>query len=81
MLQELYIIAKLFRIYSYSAISTPISVIYFGGYHNDEGPNDIVAEYKNLEWTRLGTLATGRYGHRTIQMGSKIYVMGGFGTT
>ena len=81
MLQELYIITKLFRIYSYSVISTPISVIYFGGYHNDEGPNDIVAEYKNLEWTRLGTLATGRYGHRTIRMGSKIYVMGGFGTT
>ena len=81
MLQELYIIAKLFRIYSYSVISTPISVIYFGGFHNDEGPNDIVAEYKNLEWTRLGTLATGRYGHRTIQMGSKIYVMGGFGET
>ena len=72
---------KKFRLYAYSVISTRISVIYFGGYHNDEGPNDIVAEYKNQNWSRLGFLAGGRYGHRSIQMGRKIYIFGGFGTT
>ena len=70
-----------FRLYAYSVISTPISVIYFGGYHNDEGPNNIVAEYKNLKWKRLGTLASGRYQHRSIQMGTKIYIFGGKDTT
>ena len=81
MRQELYIFTKLFRLYAYSVISTPISVIYFGGYHNDEGPNDIVAEYRNLKWKNLGTLASGRYAHRTIQMGTKVYIFGGFDTT
>ena len=56
------IVKPFFRLYAYSVVSTPISVIYFGGYHYDEGPNDIVAEYKNLNWNRLGTLASGRYG-------------------
>ena len=70
-----------FRLYAYSVISTRISVIYFGGYHNDEGPNDIVAEYRNLKWKPLGNLASGRYSHRSIQMGTKIYIFGGFDTT
>ena len=70
-----------FRLYAYSVISTPISVIYFGGYHNDEGQNNIVAEYRNLKWNRLGTLAIARYQHRSIQMGTKIYIFGGQDTT
>ena len=68
---------KHFRLYAYSVISTPISVIYFGGYQNGEAANDIVAEYRNLKWTKLGTLASGRYQHRSIQMGTKIYIFGG----
>ena len=55
--------------------------MYFGGYHNNEGPTDVVAEYKNLNWKRLGSLAGGRYSHKTIQMGTKIYIFGGFDTT
>ena len=58
---------KAFRLYAYSVITTPISVIYFGGYHNDEGPNDMIAEYKSLEWTELGRLASSRYAHRSIK--------------
>ena len=70
-----------FRLYAYSVIATPISVIYFGGFHSDEGPNDMVAEYKNHKWTELGRLASRRYGHRSIKMESKIYIFGGFDTT
>ena len=81
MWHELHVFTKLFRLYAYAAISTPISVIYLGGYHNEEGPNDIVAEYRNLKWKKLGTLASGRYAHRTIQMGTKVYIFGGFDTT
>lgn len=69
------------QLYAYSVISTPVSVIYFGGYHNNEGDNDIVAEYKNLKWRQLGTLSSPRYAHRSIQMGSKIYVIGGWDKT
>ena len=56
-------------------------MIYIGGYHNDEGPNDIVAEYRNLKWTQVGTLAGGRFAHRSIQIGTKIYIFGGVDTT
>ena len=73
--------SKYFRFYAYSVIATPISVIYFGGYHNDEGPNNMVAEYKNLKWTELGRLASSRYAHRSIKMDSKIYIFGGFDST
>ena len=72
---------KNFRLYAYSVISTQISVIYFGGYQNGEAPNNIVAEYRNLKWNRLGTLAIARYQHRSIQMGTKIYIFGGQDTT
>ena len=70
-----------FRLYAYSVISTPISVIYFGGYDNSNGPSDIITEYKNLKWKELGTLASTRYAHRSIQMGTKVYIFGGFDTT
>ena len=70
-----------FRFYAYSVISTPISVLYFGGYHNTDGANDMVAEYKNLKWSELGRLASARYAHRSIKMDSKIYIFGGWDTT
>ena len=65
------------RLYDYSVISLPISVIYFGGYHTDKGPNDIVAEYKNLKWNDLGNLASPRYGHRSVYIRNKIFIIGG----
>ena len=75
-------IKRYFRIALYAVTSTPSSVIYFGGY--DEGENettDRVAEYKNLKWTLLGNLAIPRYGHRSINMDNKIYIIGGRKTT
>ena len=66
----------------YAVTSTPSSVIYFGGWDGDEfEETDRVVEYKNLEWTLLGNLASPRYGHRSIKMDKKIYIFGGAGTT
>ena len=70
-----------FRLYAYSVISTPLSLLYFGGYHNERGANNMVAEYKNLKWSELGRLASARYAHRSIKMDSKIYIFGGWDTT
>ena len=69
---------------NYAVTSTANSVIYFGGftYDNNKSYTDRVAEFKNLEWTLLGNLAgprksgTGQIGHRSIKMGTKIYVFG-----
>ena len=70
-----------FSIYAYSVISTQIGVIYFGGYNDDDSSNDIIAEYKSLKWTRLGSLANSRHAHRSISMGSYVFVMGGLNKT
>ena len=71
-----------FRISYYAVTSTPTSVIYFGGWDEDEQEaTDRVVEYKNLKWTLLGNLASPRDGHRSIKMNNKIYIFGGFGTT
>ena len=64
----------------YAVTSTPISVIYFGGFDQDENEETVV-EYQNLKWTQLGNLASPRWGHRSIKMDNKIYLFGGFGTT
>ena len=66
-----------FRIYLYSVISTTSSVIYFGGLTSEDDPNDLVAEFKDLEWNKLGNLAGPRHGHRSIKMGNKVYLFGG----
>ena len=70
-----------FRIGDYAVISTPSSVIYFGGYEGNGVSTDRVVEYKNLEWTLLGNLASSRYHHRSIKMEKKIYLFGGAYTT
>ena len=62
-------------------ISTPSSVIYFGGYDEGTDETDKVVEYKNLEWTLLGNLAWPRISHRSIKMDNKIYISGGWAYT
>ena len=70
----------MFRISRYSVVSTSSSVIYFGGFGFD-GDNyeylDIVAEYKDHKWTKLGTLNQRRYRHSSIQIDNKIFILGG----
>ena len=71
-----------FRLFSYTVISLPSSVIYFGGewynYNLREFVTiDSVAEYKNLGWKLLGNLVSPRYGHSSIKMGTTIYSFGG----
>ena len=71
-----------FRIDEYAVTSTPSSVIYFGGYDlYERAETDRVVEYKNLEWTLLGNLASPRRGHRSIKLENKIYLFGGYETT
>ena len=54
-------------------------MIYFGGYSIDsQGPTDRVAEFKNLKWSLLGNLASPRRNHKSIEMGGKIYIFGGY---
>ena len=57
----------------------PTSVIYFGGRYRDNGwtENDIVAEFKDDKWIRIGNMAQPRDYHRSIQMNDKIFVFGG----
>ena len=67
-----------FRFYDYSVISLPNSVIYFGG-RSDQGASATVAEYNNLKWKILGNLAAGkRSAHRSIKIGTRIFIFGGF---
>ena len=71
-----------FRIGYYAVTSTLSSAIYFGGYDwGEDERTDRVVEYKNLEWTLLGNLASPRSYHRSIKMENKIYIFGGWGTT
>ena len=69
-----------FRLRSYTVISLPSSVIYFGGQSYYEGEyvtTDRVAEYKNLEWKLLGNLVSPRIWHSSIKMGTSVYTFGG----
>ena len=80
------------RIGDYSVVSTPHSVIYFGGDNrldhyrpnNDQGIQvidddnvlDLVCEYKNGQWTLLGNMAAARITHRSIYVNNLIYIIG-----
>ena len=66
-----------FRLYDYSVISLPSSVIYFGGRNGNEAV-DRVVEYKNQEWKLLGNLVSPREDHSSIKMGSTIFIFGGY---
>ena len=62
-------------IQNYAVTSTKSGVIYFGG--EIWGPYNRVVEFKNFEWTLLGTLVSPRQYHHSIKIGSKIYIFGG----
>ena len=60
-------------------VSTPNSVIYFGGYDfNVETITlDTVAEFKNLHWTKLKPMSQKRSSHNTIRFDDLLFIIGG----
>ena len=62
------------RIYGYSTASTSEAAYIIGGWKTQ----NIIAEFKNDSWRRMGTLAKGRAGHGTIQLGDEVMVIGGW---
>lgn len=79
----------MFRIGDYSVVSTANSVIYFGGdsrfdhYRpnndlpvNDADVLDIVTEYSDFQWKKLGNMAAPRIAHRSIYLNNRIYIIG-----
>ena len=74
------------QLHSYSIVSMPTSVIYFGGRYKNNGwtNNNIVAEFKDDfkdefkdDWIPIGKMTQPRDYHRSIQMNDKIFVFGG----
>ena len=58
----------------YSTASTSEAAYIIGGVNTE----NIIAEFKNDSWRRMGTLAKGRRGHGTIHIGDEIMVIGGY---
>ena len=76
------LIKNYFRICDYAVVSTLNSVIYSGGYDNEEKEAIYsVVEYKNLAFNELGRLLGSRADHRSIQLDNKIYLIGGINET
>ena len=65
----------------FSVVSLSKSVIYFGGRYKNEGwtETNIVAEFKNEDWSKIGEMAMPRSYHSSIQMNQNIFVFGGEG--
>ena len=60
-------------IYSYSSASTAEAAYIIGGYYT----RNIIAEFKDGTWRQSGTLAKGRYHHRSITLENDVMVIGG----
>ena len=57
----------------YSAASTADAAYIIGGYYTSE----VVAEFKNNEWSRLKDLSKARYGHGSLSVGEQTIIIGG----
>ena len=57
----------------YATASTSEAAYIIGGSFT----KNIIAEFKNDSWRRMGTLAKGRWGHGAIQLGDEVMVIGG----
>ena len=70
----------LFSVSSYDTVSVSGSMYLIGGL-SDGVPSNIIAKFKNGEWSKAGSLFKARYGHRSIRIGEEILVCGGFNPT
>ena len=61
------------NIRGYSTASTSEAAYIIGGVWT----RNIIAEFKNDSWRRVGTLAKGRAYHGTIRLGDEVMVIGG----
>ena len=62
------------EIRGYSTASTSEAAYIIGGFYT----RNIIAEFKNDSWRRMGTLAKGRFYHGSIQLGDEFMVIGGW---
>ena len=62
-----------FSISHYSTTSTSSTAYIIGGFLS---PN-IIAQYKHGQWSKVGDLSTGRYGHGSITDGVQTIIIGG----
>ena len=58
---------------SYSTVDFPDSVLFIGGALTKK----IVAKFTQNKWSRLLDLKQGRYGHGSIRVKSKTFIIGG----
>ena len=69
------------RLRAYSIISTPSSVIIFGGL-SSSGDQDLVAQYSQVQgqdqWTLIGNLEKARRGHSAIYKDDIALIVGGY---
>ena len=69
----------LFRISGYGIVSRDSSVLIIGGKCEGNDAVSLIAKYTLDEWEQVGNLQHGRWGHRAISNGDRIYVVGGAG--
>ena len=61
------------RIFGYSTASSPDAAYIIGG----AGASNIVAVFKNDQWTQLDDLNKGRASHGSITVGTRTMIVGG----
>ena len=62
------------RISHYSTANTPDSAYIIGG----RDTQNLVAEFRNDQWTQLDDLNKGRFGHGSITVGTQTMIVGGY---
>ena len=61
------------RISQYSTANTPDAAYIIGGYFT----RNLVAEFRNDQWTQLDNLNSGRRNHGSITVGTQTMIVGG----
>ena len=59
---------------SYSSASTPDAAYIIGGYYTE----NVVAEFKDHQWSQFGNLNKGRHYHGSLTVGDQTIIIGGW---
>ena len=76
----LYCEPYLSMIVAYSTVSILNGVIFIGGFGNSGEGLDVVAMFKEDQWSRLPNLRQNRNSHGSMRIGKKTVVIGGWNT-